>query len=130
MSVGRELRSFRGHSGGITCIAFSRDGSRFASGSADQTVRIWDVAGGESLRVLRGDSRPVADLCFSPDGRRLISSGLDSTVRIWDPETGQALLSLGRRSGLTVTLSADGRCLAVGGIAGHICVRRINPELK
>ena len=45
---------FRGHEDQVVSVAFSPDGSRIASGSRDNTVRLWDASSGQELRVLRG----------------------------------------------------------------------------
>jgi hypothetical protein len=42
MATGRELLVLRGHRNGVMSVAFSPDGMRLASGSWDQTVRVWD----------------------------------------------------------------------------------------
>ena len=41
--------------GHLWSVAFSPDGSTLASGSGDETVRVWDVEQGECLTVLRAD---------------------------------------------------------------------------
>jgi WD40 repeat protein len=64
-------------------LAFSADGSRFATASMDGTVRIWDPSSGEQLLVLRGHSALVASVVFSPDGSKLASISADRTVRVW-----------------------------------------------
>ena len=65
-------------------MAYSPDNRLLAAGSADKTVRIWDLATGEESRTLIGHSDWVTDVSFSPDGRRLASSSYDGTVKIWD----------------------------------------------
>jgi eukaryotic-like serine/threonine-protein kinase len=81
--TGREIHSFRGHSGDLRALAFSPDGKRLASAGDDQIIRIWDVETGMELLALRGHARRVLSLAFSPDGRLLISGSKDNTVRVW-----------------------------------------------
>jgi WD40 repeat protein len=74
-----------GHTSAVSCLSFSPNGRKFASGSGDRTVRLWDVATGASLgEPLTGHVDGVTCLSFSPDGRRLASGSKDSTVRLWD----------------------------------------------
>jgi tRNA A-37 threonylcarbamoyl transferase component Bud32 len=42
-----------GHTAPVVAALFTPDGAHLITASQDNTVRIWDVAGGESLRVLR-----------------------------------------------------------------------------
>ncbi len=73
-----------GHNFGVFAVAFSHDGERLATGSADKTVKIWDLTTGQEILTLKGHTGMVTSLAFSPDDRRLISAAADSTVRIWD----------------------------------------------
>jgi WD40 repeat protein len=42
-----EIRWLRGHTNSVWALAFSPDGKTLASGSADQTVRLWETATGQ-----------------------------------------------------------------------------------
>jgi WD40 repeat protein len=46
---GQLLQTFNGHSGGVTSVAFSPDGSRVLSGSGDGTIKLWNATSGQLL---------------------------------------------------------------------------------
>ncbi|KAA6414440.1 MAG: hypothetical protein FRX48_01189 [Lasallia pustulata] len=110
------LQILEGHSGMVMAVAFSPDGKQLASGSHDQTVRIWDAATGATLQTLEGHSNLVNAVAFSPDGKQLASGSYDKTVRIWDAATGATLQTLEghSRSVNAVAFSPDGKQLASG----------------
>ena len=55
------MRSLQGHTDGIRSIAISSDDQILASGSFDETLKIWDFNTGECLKILRGE-RPYEDM--------------------------------------------------------------------
>jgi eukaryotic-like serine/threonine-protein kinase len=72
-----------GHSGAVTSVAWSPNGLFLASGSADNSVRQWDVEQGQS-HVYSGHSDEVLSIAWSPNSSFLASGGKDTTVRIWN----------------------------------------------
>ena len=104
-------------------MAFSGDGTLLASGSIDQTIRIWDRKNWKCLRILKGHQRAVTSVAFSPNGRILASgSGTDSyplypkhsqTIRIWDVHSGEQIGSLSghHTNAKAVAFAPDGQRL-------------------
>jgi WD40 repeat protein len=84
----REVARLEGHMDAVRALAFSPDGHTLASGGADHSVRLWQVASpAASLPkepTILGGAAPVTSLRFSPDGKHLAAGSADNKVRLWD----------------------------------------------
>lgn len=116
--TGKELLTFSGgHTQSIKSVAFSPDGSRLATSSTDQTVKVWDLATGKQLLSL---STPTfafpagLRVAFSPDGQRIAAASSENSARVWDVATGKELLALRGHTQPVVgaTYSPDGSRIA------------------
>jgi WD40 repeat protein len=99
------------HGGPVYVAAFSPDGKRIITASADHTARIWEVGSGRLLATLSGHSAPVNDAAFSPDGSRIVTASDDGTARVWNAQDGNPLATL-KGIGVEVrkaAFSPDGR---------------------
>lgn len=139
-TTSREVFALRSHAGPVSCITFSRDGARVATGSKDHAIKVW-LAGPSELDVtdLTGHVGEVFAVTYSPDGKTLATGGADGTLRLRDAITGQERRILFAHAPKRVPLQApdqvhhlqgttaiaysnDGRVLASGGADGMLKV--------
>ncbi len=132
VSDGTILRTLHGHHDAILSIALSPDGRLLATGSYDQTIRIWDLETGTERRTLTGHNGGVFGLSFRPDGKVLASASSDRTVKLWDVATGQRLdtLSQSLKELNAVAFSPDGKRLAAAGADNRIRVWDISASAR
>jgi hypothetical protein len=106
-----------GHERGVGSIAVSHDGRSLASGSADSTVRVWDLATGEKVMVGRGHgTSSVEGVGWLPDGR-VVSAGYDGKLAVWDVAAAAVVgeVQASRHASHGLAVSRDGRFAAIGG---------------
>ena len=99
-NVGQTKHILRGHTNAVWAVASSPNGRLLASGSYDQTVRLWDLTDAtalkksQSLHILERHIHWVQTVGFSPDGQILASGSTDQTIRLWNVQTGECLQTL------------------------------------
>ena len=73
----------------MTAVAWSPDGTRLATASDDQTVRMWDPTTGQTTTTLTGHTDRVNAVAWSPDGTRLATASNDQRCGSGTPPPGR-----------------------------------------
>ncbi|XP_078168478.1 transducin/WD40 repeat-like superfamily protein [Carex rostrata] len=147
------LTTLRGHSEGISDIAFSSDASYLASASDDCTVRLWvlkslpsppnsnssksrESSEDRCVRTLRGHASYVFCVNFNAQSNLLVSGSFDCTIRMWDVVSGRCIrdikahdapvtaLHFVRDASMIVSASHDGSC-KVWDAATGLCLKTL-----
>jgi sugar lactone lactonase YvrE len=107
------FQTLSGHTSGVNCLVFSADSKKLISGSADKTIKIWDVKTGKEIAKLEGHKGFINALVITPDGQQLFSADADKTIKVWDVNTGKELRTLlGHKSSInSLAISPDGQKL-------------------
>ncbi len=132
------LRTFDGHTDSVLAIALSIDGRKAVSGSADKTLRVWDITSGKCLHILEGHTNAVTAVALTTDGRIAASvtgartgtnyvvaplfnifgdsNNLTNTVLVWDIASGKCLQTLYGHTNYinAIALTSDGRTAVSG----------------
>jgi WD40 repeat protein len=105
----------RGHTDGITVLAFSPDGKRIATAGHDRLLKLWDPDTGACRTTMKGPgTREFDALAWSPDRRTIATAELDGPLRLWDVDTGRHRdLTEKAVYGLSLLWRPDGKQLAV-----------------
>jgi WD40 repeat protein len=121
--TGEVIGRLPGQAGGVTALAFSRDGKRLALASGTSgvggEVRLHSVTpqgmiDPKAALVLTGHKDLIHDLAFSPDGKLLATCSYDRLVLLWDTASGKQVRAFKEHSDSVygVAFSPDGKLLA------------------
>lgn len=132
-----------------TLVGFSSDGRTAVSCSADNTIRLWDVATGHGLKVITGAMFHGSGILITPTGQRKPISGtsvdterayssityvpyrwqvltgrIDGALCLWDLKRGAAVKTFrGHKGGVfSAVMSPDGRRVFSGAKDGTVCI--------
>ena len=120
---GTTAKTLQGHTAFVFCVNFSPSSTMLVSGGYDETIRIWDVAGGtflcikgfpnssmgsgKSMRVIPAHSDPVTAVCFNIDGSLIASCSMDSLMYVLLCPSSSYIIELCRR----IWNASSGQCL-------------------
>ncbi|BBD66908.1 protein kinase [Nostoc commune NIES-4072] len=88
------LGTLSGHAWAVLTVAFSPDGQILATGSDDNTIKLWEVNTGQLICTLVGHSWSVVAVAFTADGETLLSASCDKTVKLWRVSTAEEIVTL------------------------------------
>lgn len=83
-----------------------------ASGSYDNSVRVWDFVSGRLVSTCTGHDGKVYSLAASRD--HIFSGGMDNKIRVWEPFTGSPLAVFSDHNSLVGLLQRRGKRLVAG----------------
>jgi tricorn protease-like protein len=122
-SRNRRVTHLRGHNQNVDRVAYSCDGSRWASASDDTSVTVWDGSTNEEIYTIKKHVKPVHGLAFSPDGKLLATGSEDFTIRLWDVATKHQVASLeGFGPIIDLKYAPDGNTIAMATKTGLVAI--------
>lgn len=87
------MKVISGHLGWVRAIAMDPGNEWFVTGSADRTIKFWDLASGTLKLTLTGHINTVRALAVSNKHPYLFSAGEDKAVKCWDLEMNKVIRS-------------------------------------
>jgi WD40 repeat protein len=125
----KEIAKFDGHSGPVTTLTFNAAGTLLISGSADQTLRAFDLTKNMFITSVGAHRGGVTNAVVTPNNTALFSSGADGMLKQWAiPQPTQATRILPPHNAAVVqsVLSNDGTQLVT--LAADKTLRQFNQQ--
>lgn len=124
------IATLTGHLSPVWTVAISPDGQTIASGSFDNTLKLWNLETGELINSSLGHSKPVLSVTFSPNGQILASASVDNTIKLWD-FTNKSIIrtisgNLDSVVSISIAISPDGESIACGSDDRTIKIWQLN----
>ncbi|CAN2040651.1 Peptidase C14 caspase domain-containing protein [Candidatus Magnetomoraceae bacterium gMMP-15] len=115
---GRLVALLKGHSNVVFSLSFSPNSRFLASGSSDDTVRVWNIEDQIQIHKLTGHKDAIYALSWLPDSRRLVSGSDDNTLILWDARKGTKIQKLiGHEDDVqSVAVSPNSKYIASGSL--------------
>lgn len=96
-------KTFEGHSGIITCIAFAPNCEFIVSASEDRSAMVWTLQFGLLQTTFKAHNAAITCLTVMMDSRRVVTSDRDGYSHVWLADSGTILQ----------TVQGPHKCLAV-----------------
>ncbi|KAJ7316950.1 hypothetical protein JRQ81_003112 [Phrynocephalus forsythii] len=126
-SDGTLIQPLKAHKDTVYCVAYAKDGKRFASGAADKTVIIWTSKLEGILKYTHNDS--IQCVSYNPVTHQLASCS-SSDFGLWSPEQKSVNKHKVSNKITCCSWTNDGQYLALGMFNGVVSIRNKNGEEK
>lgn len=111
------LHSLKGHKKTLYCVAYAKDGKRFASGGEDKTVIIWTAKAEGILKYSHTDA--IQCMSYNPVTQQL-ASGTAGDFGLWSPEQKSVAKHKTPSRILCMSWTQDGTTLTLGMFDGKV----------
>jgi WD40 repeat protein len=102
--------TLKGHKEWVNDVAFIPDTRLLVTGSADKSLRVWDLDTGKQVgEPLLGHDAEVWRIAASPEGRWIVSGGYNGSILVWEVATNKTELK-------RVPVSFKGHKISVWGV--------------
>ena len=131
-TCGKKIKRFEGHKGSILSVAFSPDENSALSGSADGTIRLWDLRSQQEIERLeiegKGYENYVTSVRFSPDGQYILAGSLDGKLRLLNAKEFRVIWQIdGHPDGVSsIEFAPDGQIAISGGLDNTVRIWQVN----
>lgn len=105
VATGQAAKSLTGHEGPITALAWSGDGSKLVSGSADKTARVWNIAENKEIARFGGHGQTVTAVAFNGGANQVASGAADNSVKTWSIADGAEVKNFAGHAGSIVAVA-------------------------
>lgn len=125
------IRTFNAHTRSVTSVSFSPYGKYLATGSEDNTAKLWSIETQAELYTFRGHTKSIWSVSFSPNGKYLATGSQDKTVKVWSMKVKAELHTFTCHSMVkSVRFSPDSNYLATAFLYGkEVILLSIKDEL-
>jgi len=106
------VTTLEGHTDGVRSVVVSD--KYIISGSADKTIKIWDLTTFELVATLEGHNSIVNSVIVSD--KYIISGSFDRTIKIWDLSTFKLIAILKGHNGYVYSLTVSDKYIISGSV--------------
>jgi len=78
----------------ILSLAVTSDSRRLVSGSADKTIKLWNLETGTLIHTMAGHDKAVMSFTIANDNKWIVSICGDNTIKLWNLETGTLIRNM------------------------------------